>query len=164
MIGAIVTCASMKMIPYWCRSCISGWHLQVNWCLCDTLNFTVYWIVWGRSAIKHVIGRCVICCRFEGQHYSAPPLLPLPALRVTEEPAFTYTGLDYAGPIYNFIKSDDNMEKVWIFLYMCCVKLDIVFNLSVQLFLRSLTRFTARRGVTLKITAQKKRSILTSVH
>ena len=112
-----------------------------------------YWIVRGRSAIKRVIGRCVICRRFEGQHYSAPPPPPLPTFRVTEEPAFTYTGLDYAGPIY--IKSDDNMEKVWICLYTCCVTrcihLDIVFNLSVESFLRSLTRFTARRGVPLKI-------------
>ena len=47
------------------------------------------------------------------------------------------------------------MEKVWICLYTCCVTrcihLDIVFNLSVESFLRSLTRFTARRGVALKI-------------
>ena len=112
-----------------------------------------YWIVRGRSAIKRVIGRCVICRRFEGLHYSAPPPPPLPAFRVTEKPAFTYTGLDYAGPIY--IKPDDNMEKVWICLYTCCVTrcihIDFVFNLSVESFRRSLTRFTAQRGVTLKI-------------
>ena len=109
-----------------------------------------YWIVRGRSAIKRVIGRCVICRRFEGLHYSAPPPPPLPAFRVTEEPAFTYTGLDYAGPIY--IKPDDNMEKVWICLYITrCIHIDFVFNLSVESFRRSLTRFTAQRGVTLKI-------------
>ena len=50
-----------------------------------------YWIVRGRSAIKRVIGRCVICRRFEGQHYSAPPPPPLPAFRVTEEPGLRRT-------------------------------------------------------------------------
>ena len=112
-----------------------------------------YWIVRGRSAIKQILGRCVICRRFEGQHYGAPPPPPLPGFRVTEEPPFTFTGLDYAGPLY--IKSSGNMEKIWICLYTCCVTrcihLDIVFNLSVESFFRSLKRFTARRGVPLKI-------------
>ncbi len=34
---------------------------------------------------------------------------PLPAFRVTEAPAFTYTGVDYAGPLY--IKSPQGSRE-----------------------------------------------------
>ena len=45
-----------------------------------------------------------------------PLMPPLPVERVSECPPFTYTGIDYFGPL--FIKSMKERQKVWVCLYM----------------------------------------------
>ena len=118
----------------------------------DTLNEvrSKFWIVKGRSFVRAVIHRCVICRRFEARPCLGPPPPPLPRFRVAEEPPFTYTGVDFAGPL--FVKTGKAVanRKVWICLYTCCVvraiHLDIVPDLSTPAFIRSLKRFSARRG------------------
>ena len=113
-----------------------------------------YWILRGRTLIKGFIAKCNICRRFEGAAYKAPPPPPLPSFRVTEHPPFTYTGVDYAGPL--MVRPDHPVkalctQKVWICLYTCCVTravhIDLVPNLTCQSFLRSFKRFTSRRGL-----------------
>ena len=113
-----------------------------------------YWVVKGRAMVKKVLHSCVICRRFEGLPYRAPPPPPLPSFRVNEQPPFTYTGVDYAGPV--FVRPDHPLQahcdqKVWICLYTCCVTravhIDLVTNLSCHSFLRSFKRFTSRRGL-----------------
>ena len=42
-----------------------------------------YWIVKGRCFVKMIIHRCVLCRRFEGMSYRAPPPPPLPAFLYT---------------------------------------------------------------------------------
>ena len=71
--------------------------------------------------MKMILRRCVICRRFEGRaHYPPPPPL-LPSFRLREAPLFTYTGVDYAGPLY--IKEVGRSEsiKVWICLFTCVI-------------------------------------------
>ena len=113
-----------------------------------------YWLIKGRALLKSVILKCNVCKRFEGAAYRAPPPPPLPSFRVTEHPPFTYTGVDFAGPL--IVRPDHPVnascdQKVWICLYTCCVTravhIDIVPNLSSQSFLRSFKRFTSRRGL-----------------
>ena len=110
-----------------------------------------YWIPRGRAVVRQFIFRCTLCHRFESQAYKAPTP-PLPPIRVQTEPPFTYTGVDFAGPLY--VKTNDpipNSDKVWICLYTCCVTravhLDLVPNLSTHTFLYSFRRFAARRGL-----------------
>ena len=57
-----------------------------------------YWIPNGRSVTRKVIYKCGICKRFERAPLKAPKPPPLPEYRVTESPAFSYTGVDFAGP------------------------------------------------------------------
>ena len=107
----------------------------------------------GRAMVKRVVNSCVIYRRFEGLPYQAPPPPPLPSFRVNEQPPFTYTGVDYAGTLFD--KPDHPLQahcdQVWICLYTCCVTravhIDIVTNLSCHSFLRSFKRFTSRRGL-----------------
>ena len=109
-----------------------------------------FWIVKARSLVRSLIHRCVICRRFEGAAYRGPPPPPLPKFRVQEEPPFTYTGVDFAGPLYVRI-AGSKMEKAWICLFTCCVvraiHLEIVTDLSAGTFIRCLKRFSARRGL-----------------
>lgn len=117
---------------------------------------TRYWIIRGRSLIKFIIHQCVVCRRLEGLHYKAPLPPPLPPFRVQEAPAFTFIGVDYAGPLHVRLSvSRPCTQKVWICLYTCCVSravhLDLVLDLSAQSFIRCFKRFTARRGIPRKV-------------
>ena len=117
----------------------------------DTLTEvrTRFWIVKGRSLVRRIIHRCVTCRRFEGKPFPAPPPPPLPVSRVKEDPPFTFTGVDFAGPI--LIRAQGKAEKTWICLFTCfttrAVHLDIVQDMSTESFIRCLKRFAARRGL-----------------
>ena len=88
-----------------------------------------YWVVKGRSYTKKILGQCVLCRRFEG--------------------------VDFAGPLYVKTSNPTRSRKVWICLYTCCVvravHLDVVPDLTTPSFLRSLKRFSARRGLPKRI-------------
>ena len=111
-----------------------------------------FWIVQGRHFGRKLLYKCVICRKLEGRPYQAPPPPPLPEFRVKECSPFTYTGVDFAGPLY--VKNHSGpQQKVWICLYTCCVTraihLDLVPSLTASAFMRSLRRFSARRGTPL---------------
>ena len=113
-----------------------------------------YWVTKGRMVVRQAVHSCVVCRRFDGLSYRAPLPPPLPSFRVSEQPPFTYTGVDYAGPVFVIPDHPVNApceQKVWICLYTCCITravyIDIVTKLSCHSFLRSFKRFTARRGL-----------------
>ena len=110
-----------------------------------------YWIIRGRSTVRTIVRQCIICRKAEGRPYLAPPPPPLPKFRVREQPPFTYTGVDFAGPLYIKGTGTTAGGKVWICLYTCCiiraVHLDVVPDLTTASFIRSFKRFTARRGL-----------------
>ena len=114
-----------------------------------------YWFVRGRQFVRKIIYTCVTCRRIEGPHYQAVPVPPLPEFRVQEAPPFAYCGVDFAGPLY--VKVDDSREhsKVWICLYTCsvtrAVHLELLPDMTAQIFLRAFKRFSARRGIPLKV-------------
>ena len=59
-----------------------------------------YWILKGRQVVKAILHLCVVCKRLEGLPYDAPPPPDLPAIRVSDDPPFVHTGLDFAGPLH----------------------------------------------------------------
>lgn len=114
-----------------------------------------FWIVKGRNTVRRVIHDCTICRRMEGRPYNAPSSPPLPDARVKESPPFTHTGIDLLGPLHVSEGKKKPSYKVWICLYTCCVTraihLDVVPNMTPEAFVRSMRRFTARRGLPTKI-------------
>ena len=112
---------------------------------------TKYWIMKARSLVRSIISRCVVCKRFEGAAYRSPPPPPLPTFRIREEPPFTHTGVDFAGPLYIRTTGSSATNKAWICLFTCCVvravHLEIVTDMSTETFIRCLKRFAARRGM-----------------
>lgn len=110
-----------------------------------------FWIVKGRAFVKKCIHQCVVCKKYEGRPLIGPTPPPLPDFRVHQEPPFTFTGVDFAGPLHVKFGSAASESKVWICLYTCCVTravhLEVVPDLTTAAFLRSLKRFTARRGL-----------------
>ena len=120
----------------------------------ETLNQirTKYWIPKARYIINNVIRRCNQCLRAESKPFSYPDPPSLPKARLSPNPSFTYTAVDYAGPLYvRNIYNGKIMFKTWIFLFTCsstrAICLDLVPSCSAQACVRGLQRFISRRGV-----------------
>ncbi|XP_065062455.1 uncharacterized protein LOC135689235, partial [Rhopilema esculentum] len=108
-----------------------------------------FWTTKGRQYVKKILRDCRKCKKVQGKSYGVPSVAPLPEFRVKEVPPFTYIGIDFAGPL--FYKSKiGKMEKCYIALYTCAtsraIHLDLVEDMSGPTFIRSLRRFTSRRG------------------
>ena len=99
-----------------------------------------YWLVRGRQLVK-TLHKCVVCCRFQARPYCPPLAPPLPSFRVNEARPISYTGVDFAGPLYVRDTIASASRKVWIYLYTCCVTraihLDVVPDMTSQAFIRS---------------------------
>ena len=125
----------------------------------DTLNSIRerYWIKRGREAVKKVVKRCVVCRKMEAKPFATPKTPQLPTCRVSEEPPFSNTGIDFAGPVYVRTSSCNNcqQDKVYIALFTgACTRalhLELVENMSAATFLQAFRRFTSRRGLPNKI-------------
>ena len=118
-----------------------------------------YWIIKGRSLVRSIIHYCVTCKRHEGAPFKTPLPPALPAFRVQEQPPFTFTGVDYAGPLCTRSKE---ASKAWICLFTCCVTravhLELVTDMSTDSFIRCLKRFAARRGMPKRILSDNGKS------
>ena len=76
-------------------------------------------------------------------------------MRVADAPPFTFTGLDFAGPLYITSskegQSNEISQKAYICLYTCAstraIHLELLRDLSVKSFLLSFRRFASRRGL-----------------
>ena len=112
---------------------------------------TRFWIVRGRQFVKKITSRCTVCRRYEGRGFKVPPQPDLPEFRLSQKPAFTYVGVEYAGPLYIKGPNCSTTKKVYILLFTCCstraVHLELARDLSADVFIRCLRRFTARRGL-----------------
>ena len=66
----------------------------------ETLNciHKLYWILHGREAVKHALGMCVICQRYDGKSYATAKIATLPLSQVSDYPPFANMGMDFAGP------------------------------------------------------------------
>lgn len=111
-----------------------------------------YWIPKGRSQVQKVISRCPQCIKYGGGPYKLPPMPPLPEERCNYSAAFTYTGIDYMGPLLV-----TNGDKRWICVFTClsvrAVHLEVVFSLNTEECLLALRRFISVRGVPVQMTS-----------
>ena len=59
-----------------------------------------YWIIRGRKTVKRNLNSCVLCKNIEGVAYKPRNLPDLPESRVSKDPPFSHSGVDFAGPLY----------------------------------------------------------------
>ena len=116
-----------------------------------------FWIVKGRQFVQRLVHECKVCKRFNSKPIVGPPPPPLPDFRTQVSPPFSFTGVDYIGPL--FLRNGD---KIWICLFTCCVvravHLELVPDLTVEAFIRCLRRFNARRGIPCKIVSDNSKT------
>ena len=127
-----------------------------------------YWILKGRQAVKRILKSCKICAKVEGLPYSSVVTPDLPSIRVSEDPPFTHTGIDYAGPLYTHSKNSDatKVDKAYICVFTCAstraVHLELAPDLSVESFLSLFRRFAARRGLPATLISDNAKTFKTS--
>ena len=108
-----------------------------------------FWVPQGRSKVRSVSNKCVLCRRVTAKPYPiiAPP--PLPDFRVNSSYPFEYTGVDTAGPI--LYKVGKTRKKGHILLLTCAttraVELEFITGLSVENVMLGLRRFFAKCGL-----------------
>ena len=133
----------------WLRSVQNELKSQANYSQLE-LDFGLYEDSSGQF-VKRTLASCTVCRRYEGKSYRVPPQSDLPEFRLSQKPAFTYVGVDYAGPLYIKVSGQSALQKVYVLLFTCCsvraVHLELATDLSVDVFIRCLRRFAARRGL-----------------
>ncbi|XP_044755156.1 uncharacterized protein LOC123314105 [Coccinella septempunctata] len=107
-----------------------------------------FWIIDGRSAVKTTFAECKKC-RILKAKPAIPQMGPLPTFRLTPPAhAFTYTGIDYFGPLY--VTIGRRREKRWGVIFTClsirAVHLEVAHSLSTESTLMAVRRMIARRG------------------
>ena len=104
---------------------------------------------WVPTARQRVIRKCTTCKKYSGKFYPNPDPAPLPEIRVRDAPPFTVTGVDFTGALY--VQEHNQESKVYICLYTCAntraIHLEVVTDLSVDMFLLSFRRFASRRSL-----------------
>lgn len=108
-----------------------------------------YWIPSIRVAVNKVQSKCN-WCKYHKSKPNQPIMGQLTIDRITPyHRPFSYTGLDYFGPIEVTIRRQ--REKRWIALFTCltirAVHLEIATNLSSDACLLCIRNFVNRRGV-----------------
>jgi hypothetical protein len=76
-----------------------------------------YCVLRGRESVKRMVKRCVVSKKMEGKSFSTSPVPALPQSRVSDDPPFANTGLDFAGPLLT--SEDGKSEKTCICLFTC---------------------------------------------
>ncbi|XP_065095608.1 uncharacterized protein LOC135717445 [Ochlerotatus camptorhynchus] len=101
-----------------------------------------------RLVVKQVKRDCAFC-KIRRARPTIPPMAPLPAARLAHhERPFTYTGVDYFGPL--LVKLGRSNVKRWIALFTCltvrAVHLEVAYSLSTESCISCVRRFVGRRG------------------
>ncbi|XP_062533250.1 uncharacterized protein LOC134202211 [Armigeres subalbatus] len=101
-----------------------------------------------RLVVKRVSRECTFC-KIRRAKPAIPPMAPLPPDRLAHhERAFTYTGVDYFGPL--LVKLGRSNVKRWVALFTCltvrAVHLEVAYTLSTESCISCVRRFVGRRG------------------
>ena len=110
-----------------------------------------YHIMGAKHLVKEVSKTCVTCQK--NYALTTDQLMgQLPPSRATPAPAFTSTGVDFAGPFT--LRKGHTRRPVWVKGYECificlttkAVHVELVMDLSTDSFVAAFKRFVSRRG------------------
>ena len=117
-----------------------------------------FWIIRAKVTAKSIIKDCVPCQRQDSRSCNEVAA-PLPSDRVRKGPPFSVVGVDYAGPLYS---KEFPSKKLYILLFVCgitrAIHIELTESLLTSEFLLCFRRFTARRGVPLRVYSDNART------
>ncbi|XP_045778499.1 uncharacterized protein LOC123876319 isoform X2 [Maniola jurtina] len=110
-----------------------------------------FWIIAARNLVRQRVHKCNICFRTNPQS-TFPQMGELPAFRVAQVKAFVHTAVDYMGPFFvtHIRRRGIKSHKAYVCIFTCmttkAVHLELVSDLSSDLFLAAFLRLSARKG------------------
>ena len=112
-----------------------------------------YWLIHANRSVRNVLSNCRGCRRRQGVP-GEQKMADLPESRVVPgNPPFSYTGVDYFGPIY--VKRGRIEVKRYGCIFTClsirAIHVEIAHTLDTNSFINALHRFIARRGKPIEI-------------
>ena len=106
-----------------------------------------FWVVNATSVVRKVVRDCLRCRRRVAAP-AAQKMAHLPEHRLSSDPPFTHSGVDYFGPF--FVKRGRGQVKMYGVIFTClscrAVHLDVADSVSTDSFINALRRFVSRRG------------------
>eukprot|EP00117_Sycon_ciliatum_P039449 scpid9122/ scgid5519/ len=112
-----------------------------------------FWITRGRATVQTILHSCYHCKKWEAKPYPMPDFAPLPSKRVNRCIPFSYTGIDYFGPMT--MTKESEKCKVWVCLFTClttrAIHLELMEDMTTASFLLGFRRFIARRGTPIEV-------------
>uniref|UniRef100_A0A8D9ACD9 Integrase catalytic domain-containing protein n=1 Tax=Cacopsylla melanoneura TaxID=428564 RepID=A0A8D9ACD9_9HEMI len=126
---------------------VKCFHVGVNQTLATLRND--YWLTSGRTEIKRILKSCDTCKMFNSKPYATPEFSSFPNYRLQKNLAFTYSAVDYFGPLY--VKDGKSKSRsIWCLLFTClttrAIHLELVDSESSSDLLLAFRRFLARTG------------------
>ena len=103
-----------------------------------------YWIINCNSAVKSLIAKCVICRHLRGS-ICQQKMANLSRERLSQEPPFTYCGIDMFGPIL-MKEGRKEMKDMGAIHSSRTIHIEFTNSLSSDAFMQPLRRFVSRRG------------------
>ncbi|XP_033127427.1 uncharacterized protein LOC117125136 [Anneissia japonica] len=133
------------------KSLVMYYHLKVGhngWTATLNALRERFWILKGRSVVKGILRNCVTCKRMNARRCEQQ-MASLPVERITaDKPPFTFTGVDYFGPLD--VRQGRSTVKRYGCIFTCLVSravhLEVADSLSTDSFINAYRRFVARRG------------------
>ena len=124
-------------------------HLGVNFVL-NSLRRRGIWIPKARSSIFSILGKCIVCKKYNSRHFPLPPTPSLPVDKVKLMKPFSTVGIDYTGHVF----VNDNFgekQKMYILIFACfqtrAIHLELLKSMNLEQFLLAFIRFCNRFGI-----------------
>ena len=103
-----------------------------------------FWIPHGRTVIRKLLSKCIVCKKINSNHFKYPKPSCLPADRVNFTKPFRNTGVDFTGHL--FVKFGTEIVKMYVIVFTClnvrAVHLELVPSMSSKHFLQAFLRFS----------------------
>ena len=106
-------CRTTQLIIEWCHNQVAhaGRGMTIN-----AVRTSGYWVINCNAAVRSTISKCVRCKILRGK-FQQQQIADLPKDRISEEPPFSYCGIDMFGPFT--VKDGRNEKKRYGGLFTC---------------------------------------------
>ncbi|VDP29803.1 unnamed protein product [Heligmosomoides polygyrus] len=126
-------------------------HKALAHCGSNQLLYNIrrrFWIPLNRTLCKRTLKNCSTCRKANAVPYKYTSMGPLPTERATQSPPFSYTRVDFLGPITTKSSSGEDCKR-YVALFACLVTrlvhLEVAVDLSAKNFISADKRFIARK-------------------